>query len=228
MPFRANEEITNGRRDALAKLLGRSIEPNRLERSTKDLHELLDRYGPVVQAYPSWHPLVCDKPDHRSPETLPSDRSGYRGLDHTVYLRGGFITCPYGGGDDVLKSVDEISRRDATKGVAHISAEKIDAQLYHPGATPILVTCEWQRPLNRDGTIPTALAIPLLLERELPCWRDAEVAENWKTMAPYILGRPYGSRSSLFVNEETGQALKAFWNHLINTGMFGPIRVGSW
>lgn len=192
------------------------------------LQELLDQHGPVVQGYPSWHPLVSDVEDPQTPEILPSDRCGYRGLDHTVYLRGGFITCPYDNGVTILKSVEALSARDATKGIAYITAEKIDAQLYHPNATPVLVTCEWQRPLNRDGTIPTALAVPLLLERELPCWRSAQVAETWKTMTPYILGRPCGSRSSLFVNEETGQALKTIWNALINTGMFGPIRVGTW
>jgi hypothetical protein len=32
-----------------------------------------------------------------------------------------------------------------------------------------------------------------------------------------------GSRSSLFVNQETGQALKNLWTTLIETGMFGSI-----
>ena len=228
MAFRANEEISNGRRDALGKLLGRSIEADKLEHSTSVLRDLLEKYGPVVHAYPYWHPLVLDNADHQSPETLPSERCGYQGLDHTVYLRGGFITCPYDGGQAILKSVDELAGRDASKGIADIRAEKIDAQLYHPNAQPVLVTCEWQRRLNRDGTIPTALAVPLLLEREMPAWRGAQAAETWKTMAPYILGRPCGSRSSLFVNEETGQALKTLWNMLINTGMFGPIKAGPW
>lgn len=228
MAFRANEEITNGRRAAMGKLLGRGIDGNKLEHSTTVLQELLEQHGPVVQAYPTWHPLVLGNQDHESPAILPGERCGYSGLDHTVYLRGGFITCPYDDGVAILKSVEELSARDASKGIASITAEKIDAQLYHPNATPVLVTCEWHRPLNRDGTIPTALAVPLLLERELACWRNAQVAETWKTMSTYILGQPCGSRSSLFVNEETGQALKTIWNALINTGMFGPIRVGTW
>lgn len=228
MAFRANEEITNGHRDAMGKLLGRSIDTDKLELSTSVLRDLLEKHGPVVQAYPYWHPLVLDNTAHKNPETLPSERCGYHGLDHTVYLRGGLITCPYDGGEAILKSVAELAARDASNGIGHITAEKINAQLYHPNTQPVLITCEWRRPLNRDGTIPTALAVPLLLEREMPAWRGAQVAETWKTMAPYILGRPCGSRSSLFVNEETGQALKTLWNNLINTGMFGPIRVGSW
>lgn len=115
-----------------------------------------------------------------------------------------------------------------SRGLVFIEAEKLDAQLYHPDATPVLVSCQWLRPLNRDGTIPAALAAPLLLERELAAWRQAQVAETWKTMAPYILGQPCGSRSSLFINEENGQILKTLWNTLIDTGIFGPVRVGSW
>lgn len=212
----------------MGKLLGRSIDKTALEKSMETIQELIDTHGPVVDAYPYWHPLVADNEDHQSPVTLPGDRCGYEGLDHTVFLRNGFITCPYDGGDAVLKSVARLAERDVTRGVASLTAEKIEAQLYHPHAQPIFVTCAWQRPLNRDGTIPIALAVPLLLEREMHTWRNAQVAETWKTMAPYILGRPSGSRSSLFINEETGQALKTIWNTLINTGMFGPIRVGSW
>lgn len=70
-----------------------------------------------------------------------------------------------------------------------------------------------------------SVAMPLLLEKELPCWRSAEVAETWETMRTYFLGRPHGSRSSLFVSQATGQAMKKIWDSLIHTGMFGPIRI---
>jgi hypothetical protein len=67
--------------------------------------------------------------------------------------------------------------------------------------------------------------MPLLLEKEIPCWRWAVLAETWESMRPYFLGRPHGKLSSLFVSQETGQAMKKVWNALINTGMFGPIKV---
>ena len=51
------------------------------------------------------------------------------------------------------------------------------------------------------------------------------MAETWRTMSPYFLGRPHGGRSSLFVNQETGQAMKTVWTALINSGVFGPIKV---
>ena len=76
-----------------------------------------------------------------------------------------------------------------------------------------------------DGTIPLSIAIPLILEHEVPGWRQSSLAETWESMRELLLGRPHGARSSLFVNQETGQAIKKIWNSLIYTGMFGPIKV---
>lgn len=228
MAFRANEEIQRGRQDAMSKLLGRSVPPSEMENSEAVLSHLIAAHGPVVEAYPYWHPLVADNDERHSPITRPGRDCGYEGLDHTVFLRNGFITCPYSDGKAVIESVERLAERDPTRGIATISAEIIEAKLYHAHTTAVFVKCEWNRPLDRDLTIPAALAVPLLLERELRAWRESQVAETWKTMAPYILGRPNGSRSSLFVNEATGQTLKTVWATLINTGMFGPIHVGSW
>jgi hypothetical protein len=226
MAFRANEAIETARREAMGKLLGRTIASERLEESRAVLSDLITLHGPVVETYPTWHPLVADNDNHQSPVTLPSHQCGYKGMDHTIFLRHGFITCPYDSADAILESVEELQQRDATKGVATITAEKLDVQLYHPGAVPVFVQCKWSiHELNRDGSIPSSLAVPLMLERELRAWRHSQVAE---TMASYILGRPCGSRSSLFVNEETGQTLKNIYNTIINTGMFGDVRVGTW
>ena len=72
--------------------------------------------------------------------------------------------------------------------------------------------------------IAKSWAVPLILEHELPCWRCGRLAEVWETMRPHFLGCPHGSRSSLFVHQETGQVIRNIWNALIHTGMFGPIR----
>jgi hypothetical protein len=185
------------------------------------LQTIIDSVGPVVDAYPTWHPLLVGSQDSRFPATTPSNRCGYEGLDHTRYFAHGFITCPYSDGQEVIDSVDRLPRHP----VANITAERVDAQLYNPQVTPILVRCNWERPLDNDGMVPLAIALPLILEKEVPFWRTAEVAETWETMRPYFLGRPHGMRSSLFVSEKTGQALKKIWNDIIYTGMFGPIKV---
>jgi hypothetical protein len=226
MSFRADAQAQLGREKAIEKFITRHLGAER-GLSEEKLNSLIDQYGPVVSAYPHWHPIVSSSPDMKAerppfPVTMPGHDAGYEGLDHTIYLRDGFITCPYGDEDRIYKSVEALDDSH----IASIRAERIDFPLYMPNATPVLVKCEWHRPMEADGTIPKSIAVPLLLEMEVPNWRTAKVAETWETMRPYILGSPRGARSSLFVNQETGQVLKDVWNTLIYTGMFGRIYVG--
>lgn len=225
MAFRADEAARIGYEQVEAYLVPRPRDADEAERarSKEALLDILDELGPVVDAYPTWHPLVCNH-DSRHPTTTPREQCGYKGLDHTRFFRNGFITCPYtasGKAEKVIESVNALPYHPA----ASITAEKLDVQLYNPEATPVLVKCEWHKSLDSDGMIPLSIAMPLILEKEVPCWHWAEVAETWETMRPYFLGRPHGSRSSLFVSQETGQAIKKIWNALIFTGMFGPIKV---
>lgn len=220
MAFRADESAETGYNEVEAYMT-RHIDPSERERSKMALRAIADDIGPVVDSYPTWHPLLVGSEDKRLPSTTPSSRCGYRDLDHTRHFARGFITCPYGDGQDVIDSVEKLPRhRDA-----NITAERLDVKLYADNATPILVRCNWERALEYDGMVPLKIALPLILEQEVPCWRWAEVAETWETMRPYFLGKPHGSRSSLFVSQETGQAIKKVWNDLIYTGMFGPIAV---
>lgn len=222
MVFRADEAERIGYAQVEAFLVPRprDADESQRARSKEALYDIADKLGPVVDAYPTWHPLVCNH-DSRHPVVVPSNRSGYEGLDHTRYFANGFITCPYGDAQDVIDSVAELPYNPA----AMITAERLDVRLYNSRATPILVRCDWEKPLLMDGTIPLSIATPLILENEVPCWRWSDVAETWETMRPYLLGQPHGSRSSLFVNQETGQGIKKVWHALINTGMFGPIKV---
>lgn len=222
MAFRADEAARSGLERVLNYFLPhtRGIDPAERARENAELLDILRECGPVVDAYPSWHPLVRNH-DDRYPVTTPSRECGYQGLDHTKYFVSGFITCPYGDGQEVLDSVEMLPQLHG----AIVTAERLNLTLYNPDATPILVKCDWERPFNEDGTIPLALAMPLLLEKELPCWQWASRAETWESMRPYFLGLPHGSRSSLFVSQDTGHAMKKVWEALINTGMYGPIKV---
>ncbi len=222
MPFRANDAADLMSERARNYLLARELSESQRERARKRFKEVISELGSAVENYPLWHPLVSNG-NSDDPVTLPSTGCGYRGLDHTVYFVNGFITCPYGNTEAVLESVRELEYDP----LVCISAERLDVQFYHPDAEPILVKCRWNMPLLDDGTIPLSIALPLLLEKEVPTWRSAQVAEPWELMRPYILGSPHGSRSSLFVNQVTGQGLKKVWNSLIDTGMFGPVRDGS-
>jgi hypothetical protein len=222
MAFRADEAAQAGYEEAMGYLVPRhrDTDESQRARSKEALANIIDECGPAIDGYPTWHPLVCNQ-DSRTPVTSPSDQCGYKGLDHTRCFANGFITCPYDDGQRVIDSVAALPPHP----VASITAERIDVQLYQPNATPVLVKCEWHKPLPLDGMVPLTIALPLILESEVPCWRWSKVAETWETMQPYFLGTPHGSRSSLFVNQDTGQAIKKIWNALIYTGMFGPIQV---
>lgn len=67
-----------------------------------------------------------------------------------------------------------------------------------------------------------------MLEEMMKHWRAVadcprSVGETWKTMRPYILGCPHGSRSSLFINQEDGQQLKTIYTKIVETECYGPV-----
>ncbi len=221
MAFRADETKKDGYEHAMSYLVPQGLKDEERISCQDIVSDIIDKCGHVIEGYPSWHPLVSANQDDRSPITVPEKRGGYNGLDHTIYFVNGFITCPYHDEQKVIDSVKNLPENP----VASIKFERIDTELYGSGTKPVLVYCEWETPLPMDGMIPKHIAIPLMLEQEVPYWRESTRAETWETMRPYFLGRPYGSRSSLFVNQETGLVLKKVWNALIYTGMFGPIKV---
>lgn len=222
MAFRADESAHSGTESAKNYLISRGIDVAERKRSEDKFYDIVNKYGPAAGRYPSWHPLV-NHHDDRIPVTVPSDRCGYDGLDHTRCFVNAFISCPYDGGQKIIDSVEALPYNP----IATISAERLDVQMYQEGATPILVSCDWHKPISLDGMIPASVAIPLMLQKEVPCWERAECGETWETMRPYFLGSPHGKRSSLFVTQETGSTMKKVWNLLINTGMFGDIKVSD-
>ena len=158
MAFRADEAARAGLASVLDYLVPRAqyLDETERARSREALHDIAERLGPVVDGYPSWHPLVRNYVDTRGPATSPGTECGYQGLDHTRYLANGFITCPYDDGQKVLDSVASLPYHPA----ARITAERLDVKLYNPGCTPILVECDWETPLNPDRTIPLRIAMP--------------------------------------------------------------------
>jgi hypothetical protein len=44
-------------------------------------------------------------------------------------------------------------------------------------------------------------------------------------MRPYLLGQPHGNRSSLFVTQDTALAIKKIYLAMVESGMFGPVKV---
>jgi hypothetical protein len=91
--------------------------------------------------------------------------------------------------------------------------------------TPILVRCDWEDAFPERHMVPKKLAVPLMIQQEMRMWQRGEFGERWDTMRPYLLGEPYGSRSSLFVTQETAMAIKRVYTAMVESGMFGPLFV---
>lgn len=217
MAFRADEAAVNGYERVRKYLIPVTFSPEVRAKSEEVLLKIIDELGPVVESYPSWHPLVSNH-DERHPETIPSERTGYQGLDHTRYFAHGFISCPYGGVDGLIASISSINHH-----YAGISAEVLDVKFYADGVTPVLVRCDWPEGIPTHKMIPKRIAVPLMLEQELPCWKWARRPESWEVMRSYFLGEPHGSRSSLFVDQDTALAMKKVYSAMVDSGMFGTV-----
>lgn len=221
MAFRADEAAQDGyERARQMMVLSPRMEVGKRKQAEDVLRGLIDAHGPVVQAYPTWHPLVPQR-DPRLPETCPGERCGYKGLDHTICFAHAFVSCPYGDGEAIIQSVERMERHSH----AGITAERLDAPLYGEGTTPILVRCTWDEQFVERHMVPKSLAVPLMIQNEMIMWSRAEVAERWETMRPYFLGKPHGSRSSLFVTQDTAMAMKRVHMAMVESGMFGPLRM---
>lgn len=218
-PFRADEVATHKRDEAVFEY-SRGFKTAAERKAAADfIDEVIAKHGPVVDGYPSWHPFVDGARESPHPRgAFPrADPVGFKGLDHTIYFRNAFLTAPYSDPERVIESA---KNRDNHQ----ISAEEIKGiPLYYYKTTPVLVKCEGT-PEEDDTTISKRYALGRMLSSLLPNWKWAECGETWADMRRYILGSPCGTRSSLFVNQDTGSALKEVFEMLNKHELFGPIR----
>lgn len=219
MIFRADEAAQAGYERALRYLTPKDATPQERNLITSTVQGLIEAYGPVVDSYPTWHPLVPQS-DPRQPQTIVSDRCGYAALDHTVQFVNAFLTCPYGNAEKVIESALQI---DPPAKAGRIEATELHVPLYNRAATPVLVSMDWAVPLENGHQIPASRAVPLMLENELPVWRWSERGEEWEEMRHYLLGSPHGRRSSHFVSQQTAIQLKKLYEAMGESGMYeGP------
>lgn len=216
--FRANDAAANARQEAIFYYSRAFKDASERQAVISYIDGLIEQYGPVVSGYPSWHPFTAQSRDNDSANYEPKfDPQGFKYLDHTIYFRYAFVTAPYSGADELIESVWQ-------KKNAYIGVEDIrDVPLYNYGATPVLVTCD-QIPKETDGTISKKFALANMLLNEVPAWESASCGEPWEYMRKYILGSPCGSRSSLFVNQDTGKALREVFDLLNRHELYGPVR----
>jgi hypothetical protein len=230
MAFRKDEAVEAGFEKAARYLIPKDRSPKERQELRDYLDDLTLRLGPVVDSYPSWHPLVSNHDNKSYPMTRPSEDCGYLGLDHTIYFANGFLSCPYhkDNGQKIIDSVNELWKSKAYERYSHVArieAERLDKPFYFEGTDPILVVCNWLKPMPNDRTIPKNIAVGLMLENEVPCWRESQCGETWESMRPYLIGEPCGKRSSMFLDEEAGQTIKKVYEAITYSGMFGNLKI---
>lgn len=219
MAFRAEEAAQAGFERAYKTFIPYGAGSSERLKVKNKLQEIVKECGPVVDGYPAWHPFMAEAdPAQWSPLT-PTSLKSFRGLDHTVYFQNGILTCPYDHAvDNLFKQITALKHDDAL-----ISIERLEGiTLYNEQAVPLLIRCEWNREWKEyDGTFNLRIVLGLMLEREIPNWRWSPFSESWDSMSGQIMGEPHGARSSLFVNQVTGQKLKNVWNQIIKSGLLG-------
>lgn len=104
--------------------------------------------------------------------------------------------------------------------VAEISAVKLDYPLYAVGTCPIPVECHWKFRLESDLTIPSKVAVALMLKQALSDWERSEYVQSWENVSYCMLGSPHGQLSSLFINRETGIKMRKVWQAVCASGVF--------
>lgn len=180
------------------------------------VESLFAELGNAVVMYPDWHPILTAPPRHLGEHISNlSQLKTYAELDHTQEFVRGFVTCPY---SDV--SADKLVA--AVNAVEGLAARRLEEPLYADSAHPVLVVA-YGVDLEADGTIRSRDALAWFAQQMAASAQGAQVAETWWNIRTNLLGKPHGSRSSLFVNQHSGNHMRKILEAMNDSGMFGPI-----
>ena len=222
MAFRADEAAQDGYERARRILvLSPGVDTNQREQADDRAAGPDRRAWSVVRGYPTWHPLVPqdEPPDAGSGSQRPLRLSG-SGPHDLFRTRIRFL--PYGDGSLIIESVEAMEPHPC----ATITAERLDVPFYnsaHADPRPLRLARSLSRAAHGAQEARRTADDPARDANVAP--RFHEVGERWDTMRPYLLGDPHGSRSSLFVNQETAKAMKRVYTAMVESGMFGPLRM---
>lgn len=222
MKFRFNESADFGLNKAIQYLTKHpesGMTREEVAKAEDYLRNIVAQIGPVVGEYPVWHPLVS----HSCPSIQDyvhvnlKNTEKFDGLDHTVFFAHGFISCPYSR-DSVNALIQSIKHLNNQFGYS-IKYSQIPVMLYSKKVTPILVRTNQCYEINGDLTISKRSAAKLFIDKVFQSFDCRYSSGNWEDFSPCVLGTPSGGRSSLFVNQETGQILKTIFTTFVKQGL---------
>jgi hypothetical protein len=217
MEFRAPTITSQQNAKAIAYLTKNLNDP---ETGRQVVGRLLEELGGAVDRFPDWHPiLTAPARGWRQHVSSIRDLDAYKGVDHTIEFVRGFVTCPYSE-RDADRLVEAVNQVDG------LQAHRLEEPLYSDSAYPVVVEA-YNVILEADGTIRSRDALAWFVQQVAGDAQSAEVAETWWNIRTNLLGRPHGSRSSLFVNQHAGGHMRKILEAMNNSGMFGPVKAFS-
>ncbi|WIY24537.1 hypothetical protein [Parasedimentitalea psychrophila] len=219
MDFRSPTASAQARRKTIKRFTEHL--PNKdVEIGVAALEKLFEELGDPVEGFPDWHPIrTAPGRNHNGRVKFFDEIDTYSGKDHTILFVKGFVTCPFNEAtsDALVEAADQFNG---------LSAERLYEPLWSEGTFPVKVTAI-EIELEGDGTIPLRQVMRWHFEGLAKSGRFSDVAETWWNMRSELMGRPHGSRSSLFVNQNTGGHIRKTLEAANDSGMFGPVREWS-
>ena len=217
MEFRAPSTAAKLNAEAIKYFTKNLSDP---ETGRRVLEDVISELGSAVDNFPYWHPILTAPIKEGADKVHDiSMLKIYDARDHTREFVRGFITCPYSesAADELMNAVNQVDG---------LNAYRLQHPLYADNAYPVVVEAS-EVELEVDGTIRSLDTIKWFAKKAIDDVDSAEIAETWWNIRSSILGRPHGSRSSLFVNQYAGGHMRKILEALNNSGIYGEIKEWS-
>lgn len=194
--------------DQALKAATEMLVPEEAEKAKTYLIELQKELGPVIEAYPTWHPLVRYD---GNPDRLIEDHV------HMIYFANGYVVTSKE--KRWLTIFDCAVNHMPMMADAWVSLEEGDPsiKLFGYETSFIVVKCHWMRKSLPDGTLPPSTAVTNALLTQLFPSLMFEMGKSWDSMSDEFFGLPHDKRDSAWLNKQTGDALKTLWETMLET-----------
>lgn len=192
-----------------------TLGPEDAEHTKAFLEDLQKELGPVIEAYPKWHPLFrhSGKADRLIEEHV-----------NVVYFANGYVVTSKQ--KRWLDLIHTTVHHLPIMADAWVSIEDVNltVKLFGYDTVSVVVRCHWARKPLADGTIPPSLAVTNALITKLFPSLMMEMGQPWEKVANDFLGLPHDRRDSPWFNKDTGGTLKQIWELMLDKNVLVPGR----